>query len=89
MAELHPAHLAARACDAISFVADHQQAYEAVERLLATQSGNPNEDLSHLERVQLQYLLLTLNAAMRERIAEADEAVQAVYQHVYGGSHAH
>lgn len=88
MAKPHPAHLAARVCDAIDYLADHHKAYEAVERLLSTQSGDPKEDLSQVERISLQWLLLTLNAAMRDRIDEARAAAETARSDIAGVSHA-
>jgi macrodomain Ter protein organizer (MatP/YcbG family) len=85
----HPAALAAEACNAISYLADSHQAFEAVERLIAVDRTNPAaltgdydpaQDLSHIDRHLLSQLLRVLNQDMRTRIAEVEAATHAAHE---------
>jgi hypothetical protein len=100
MRKPHPAALAAEACNAISYLADSHQAFEAVERLIAVDRTNdaalngaydPAQDLSHIDRRLLGQLMRVLNDDMRTRIAEVEAATNAAHEErrSLGDCHAH
>ena len=69
-----PAHLSACVLDALDDLRNHHRAFEAVEALI-TPNRNA-DDLSAVDRANLGWLLLVLNADMRERIAQCEAAAE-------------
>jgi hypothetical protein len=89
MTSIPQTHHAARVVDFINELADHHQAFEAVERLICVEQTDTSESLSHVDRSQLAWLFLVLNAAMRECISKSKAAALAAYEHqlTKGGHH--
>lgn len=75
-----PAIAVTRVIDAIDDLSDHFLAFEAVEQLISLQKAGSTEDLAHVDRPALGWLLTMLNVAMREQIAAARAAADLAYQ---------
>ena len=66
--------------DAIDHLSAHFLAFEAIEQLISPQKANCNEDLAHVDRPALGFLLTMLNVSMRDQITAARAAAELAYQ---------
>lgn len=75
--------------DAIGDIECRLLAFEAVEQLLSPQKANCTEDLAHVDRVSLGWLVTVLNVDLRKQVvaaqAAAEHAAQAAIAVVQGG----
>lgn len=72
--------LPTRIVDALDDLECHFAAFEAVEALLSCQKAGSREDLSHVNRDGLGFLLTILNVNMRQKIEAARAHADALYQ---------
>ncbi|MCB8748331.1 hypothetical protein LHU53_15630 [Rhodoferax sp. U2-2l] len=78
-----PANAITDVVDAIDSLSEHFLAFEAVEQLIAPQKANCTEDLAHVDRPALGFLLTMLNTSMRNQIAAARAAAELAHQMSY------
>ena len=75
--------------DAIGDIECRLLAFEAVEQLLSPQKANCTEDLAHVDRVSLGWLMTVLNVDLRKQVESAqvaaEHAAQAAIAVVQGG----
>ena len=79
-----PALAATDVVDAIDHLSDHFLAFEAIEQLITPQKANCNEDLAHVDRPALGFLLTMLNVSMREQITAARAAAKVAHRMIGG-----
>ncbi|MBK7314940.1 hypothetical protein [Candidatus Aalborgicola defluviihabitans] len=75
-----PAIAVTNIVDALDDLACHFTAFEAIEQMLSPQKLNCNEDLAHVDRASLGFLLTMLNVSMREQITNARAAAEVAYR---------
>ena len=75
-----PAIAVTNIVDALDDLACHFTAFEAIEQMLSPQKLNCNEDLAHVDRASLGFLLTMLNVSMRQQITTARAAAEVAYQ---------
>lgn len=81
---IEPADLVARAraaADAVEYLADYLKAYKAIEALTTVQ--REDVDLSSVDRNDLAWLYLVVNASVSEKMADARNLSQEVVRLVY------
>lgn len=66
--------------DAIDHLSCHFTAFEAIEQMLSPQKAGTTEDLAHVDRCALGFLLTMLNVSMRDQITAARAAAELAYQ---------
>ena len=66
--------------NAINNLSDHFTAFEAIEQMLSPQKAGTKEDLAHVDRASLGFLLTMLNVTMREQITVARAAAQLAHR---------
>lgn len=72
--------LPTRIVDALDDLECHFAAFEAVEALISAQKSGNREDLSHVDRDGLGFLLTILNVNMRQKLEAARAHADALYQ---------
>lgn len=72
--------LPTRIVDALDDLECHFAAFEAVEALLSCQKAGNREDLSHVNRDGLGFLLTILNVNLRQKLEVARAHADALYQ---------
>ena len=72
--------LPTRIVDAIDDLECHFAAFEAVEALISAQKSDSREDLAHVNRESLGFLLTILNVNMRQKLEVARAHADALYQ---------
>lgn len=75
-----PAIAVTAVVDAIDNLSCHFYAFEAIEQMLSPQKAGTTEDLAHVDRSALGFLLTMLNTSMREQITAARAAAEVAYQ---------
>lgn len=75
--------------DAIGDIECRLMAFEAVEQLLSPQKAGCTEDLAHVDRASLGWLMTVLNVDLRKQVeaaqAAAEQAAQAAIAVAQGG----
>ena len=75
-----PAIAVTNVVDALDDLSTHFLAFEAIEQLITPQKINCNEDLAHVDRPALGFLLTMLNTSMRDQITAARAAAELACQ---------
>jgi hypothetical protein len=79
------AHITAiRIVDAIDNIETHFMAFKAVEQLLSLQKAGNCEDLVHVDRASLGWLMTVLNSSLHQQIDAAKALANEQHQYVKG-----
>jgi hypothetical protein len=72
--------LPTRIADALDDLECHFAAFEALEALISAQKSDSREDLSHVNRDGLGFLLTILNENLRQKLEAAKAHADELYQ---------